>query len=75
MLGERTDEHLAHFADGEEAAFFDGPEELIEKVDYYLTHADERRRIATAGRARCLRSAYSYDDRLAAVLEELAVAA
>lgn len=71
MLAERTPAHLAHFADGEEAAFFDGVEELLAKTRYYLAHAAERRRIAAAGRRRCEQGGYSYDARLRAILEAL----
>jgi spore maturation protein CgeB len=75
MLAERTAEHLAHFVEGEEATFFDGPDELLGQVARYLAAAAERRRIAEAGRRRCLRSGYSYDDRLRAVLGALEAAA
>jgi spore maturation protein CgeB len=71
MLAERTPEHLAHFAEGREAAFFDGPDELCALVRHYLARDDERARIAAAGRARCERAAYSYDARLAEILAGL----
>lgn len=74
MLAERTAEHLAHFREDEEAVFFGDAGELLAKVRYYLAHEEERRRIATAGRARCERSAYSYDARLGQVLEQLEAA-
>lgn len=75
MLAERTPEHLAHFEEGTEAAYFDGVRELCAKVSHYLERADERRRVAAAGRRRCLASAYSYDARLAEILDHLRVAA
>jgi spore maturation protein CgeB len=75
MLAERTDEHRAHFREDEEAAFFEGAAELVEKVHYYLAHESERRRIAAAGRRRCETSAYSYDARLRTILDDLGVAA
>ena len=71
MLAERTNEHLSLFEESKEAEFFSGEEELIAKVRYYLDHEDERQRIATAGRERCLRSGYSNHERLRGVLEYL----
>ncbi len=70
MLAERTAEHQGLFAEGVEAAYFEGTEELIAKTKHYLAHEEERARIADAGRARCLRDDYSYAGRLRAALEE-----
>ena len=68
MLAERTEEHLNLFGEGREAEFFDSDKELIDKVQYYLTHRNERIRIAAAGRERCIKSGYSNHDRLKAML-------
>ena len=68
MLAERTDEHLALFEEGVEAEFFSSKEELLSKVRYFLGHDLERKRIAAAGRQRCLRSGYSYHERLKEIL-------
>jgi spore maturation protein CgeB len=75
MLAERTGEHRLHFVDGEEAVFFDGADDLVRKVAHWVAADDARGRIAAAGRARCLRSGYAYDDRLQEILEQLAVPA
>ncbi len=64
MLAERTDEHMKLFEEGKEAEFFDSNEELLRKVRYYLVHEDKRKRIAHAGRERCLKSGYSYHERI-----------
>lgn len=71
MLAERTDEQLALFQEGKEAAFFSDEEELISKVRYYLDHEQERAQIAALGRERCLRSGYSNHERLRTVLDYL----
>ena len=69
MLAERTEDHLALFEEGKEAEFFGGPEELIEKIRYYLRHPDDRKRIATAGHQRCITGGYSNHHRAMQMLE------
>jgi len=71
LLAERTGEHRELFEEGREAEFFGSEEELLEKTRFYLAHARARRRIAAAGRARCLRSGYSNRERLRWMLAEV----
>lgn len=68
MLHERTDEFANYFVDGTECATFSDGDDMAAKVGFYLSHDDERRRIAAAGHARCLASGYSIDDRVAEVI-------
>lgn len=71
MLAERTDEHLAMFAEGKEAAYFSSDEELLEKCLYYLNHEEERKKIAQAGRERCLKSGYGNRNMVKYVLKNV----
>jgi spore maturation protein CgeB len=71
MLAERTEEHLALFSEGVEAAYFNDDDELLAKVRYYLDRPEERRRIAAAGRARCLRDGYGNPSRITGMLDDV----
>jgi spore maturation protein CgeB len=71
MLHERNTEVLEFFEEGVEAAFFDGPEELAEKIHYFLTNAGEREMIAGKGHARCLKGEYAVDGRARTVMRWL----
>ncbi len=54
MLHERTEEVLEFFREGEEIACFGSPEELADKIRYYLEHEEERELIRLAGHRRCI---------------------
>lgn len=71
MLAERTEDHLACFEEDKEAVFFSDADELIEKLHFYLSHDNLRRRIAEAGRQRCLSSGYSNYERIKIMLDEV----
>lgn len=68
MLAERTSEHLELFKEGIEAEFFSSDDELLQKVRYYLDNPSKRKQIAEAGRERCLKSGYSYVERMIQML-------
>jgi hypothetical protein len=42
------------FEVGKEVVSYEGPDDLVQKIEYYLAHEDERREIAAAGQARTL---------------------
>ena len=69
MLHERTSELPLYFAEGEECACFDNPDELVAKIAYYLEHENERQRLAAAGRRRSLESGYAVEHRAAHIIE------
>jgi hypothetical protein len=71
LLHQRNELVTEYFKEGEEAAFFDSADELIEKCRYYLDHPDERQRVAQAGRRRCFESGYFETDRVREVVEVL----
>lgn len=73
MLAERTNEHVRLFEENRETAYFDinNPDELYEKVVYYLAHEDERLAIARAGLERCQRGKYTHDEKLRYMLSFL----
>lgn len=57
-------EELEEFFDiGREVVCYDGPQDLADKINYYLKHDDEREAIRVAGYERCLRD-HSWQKRL-----------
>jgi len=71
MLAEKSEVHESLFKDGKEAAFFTVKEQLLEKVNYYLRHEEERKAIAATGLARCKQSGYSHEERLKGVMRQI----
>lgn len=71
LVAERTHEHEALFRDREEAFFFSDDRELVEVVDALRREPALRSRVATAGRARCLRDGYDFHGRFAKLLPKL----
>jgi len=72
LLHERNELIAGYFREGIDAEFFGSAEELVEKCRHYLAHPDERRRVAEAGRRRCVESGYFEVDRVREVLPALA---
>ena len=71
MLHERTSEVVRYFNEGTECALFEGAEDMIQKIEYFLDHSDERQAIAEAGHVRCLSSGNAVDDRVRVVLQKV----
>lgn len=73
MLAERTERHQEIFKEDKEAVFFGTPEELYEKVKYYILHTGAREEIARAGRTRCEQSGYTHRAQLTHMLAQVKV--
>lgn len=64
-------EELEEFYEiGKEIVCYSGPEDLAEKIKYYLAHETEREKIRQAGYARCLRD-HTWRKRFEAVFEAM----
>ena len=58
------------FEEDKEIAMFRTPEEMIDKIDYYLSHEEERIRIGQTG-YRKVRECYSYEKQLGEIIRVL----
>jgi spore maturation protein CgeB len=69
LLHERTDEVAEYFAEGKEMACFSSDDELVDKVEYYLSNDVERKGVAHAGYERCI-AENSLSHRAQAILDK-----
>ena len=72
-LVERSGEYEELFVRGVEMETWDSPQELIEKIQYYLAHPEERLSIAAAGKRRA-ESDHTWEKRFRALFSELGLA-
>ena len=63
MLSTYTDDLASLFEPDKEAVYFRTPDEMINKVDYYLAHDDERKKIAQNGYKRVMLDGHEAEDR------------
>ncbi len=68
MLHERNEESVLYYKENEEAAFFDGPDELVSKVSDFMKDDAARERIRQAGHKRALAD-HSLDARAKVIIE------
>jgi spore maturation protein CgeB len=68
MLADRTADHLELFHEGREAAYFGSLGELVEQINYYLTHDRERKSVAKQGQLKVTTGSHTYLDRLRTLL-------
>jgi spore maturation protein CgeB len=64
LLSERTPVMQEIYKEGEEAEFFNSPEEFLDKAKFYLKHDSLRQRIAAAGLRRVTSSGHDIQSRL-----------
>jgi len=69
VLSTRTKEVLEFFKEGKEIECFSTINELKEKINYYLEHEKERKKIAKAGYERLRKSGYTYENRAKKILK------
>jgi hypothetical protein len=69
LLAERSEGHTQRFVEDEEAVFFSGIDECVEKIRRYLPDEAARDRIAAAGRERAERSGYHNDRQVGLIVE------
>jgi spore maturation protein CgeB len=69
VLAERSQEHMELFEEGLEADFFGSPEELSDKVAYYLKHETQRLRMAEAAHRKITTGKHTYQDRLQEIFD------
>jgi len=62
LLHEKNNESTQYFKENEEAAFFDGPEELVSQIKFFLSNPHIREKIKDAGYERALKD-HSLDSR------------
>ncbi len=71
MIAEKTKRHLEFFKDGEEAVFFESQDELYNLIEKYLADDSARKKIAEAGRQRCLKSGYDMETQLTEIINRI----
>ncbi len=71
LLAERSEGHLRRFKEDEEAVFFSGFDELIQKIQRYLPDQPARQRIAAAGTLRAARDGYYNDVQVDLILHRI----
>ena len=71
LLAERTAMHKKLLKEGVEADFFSSDLELLEKVKFYLSEEEKRKKIAIKGYERILQSSCSWEELLKKVILEI----
>lgn len=70
MVAPRNDDVISLYDEDKEAVFYDSKEELLQKVQYYLEHEEERKCIAEAGFDRVMRDGHEAKDRVKQIISD-----
>lgn len=70
VLSNYQPEISEYFTEGEEIVIFDSPQDCLKKIQYYLSHEDERQRIAQKGQNAVL-NRFSYANLLPRLFEAI----
>lgn len=70
LLTNYQEDFLQFFEPDVDYVYYTDNEDLLEKVDYYLTHDEERKRIAENGHEKVI-SAHTYDSRIKEILNKI----
>ena len=71
VLVDRQRDVFSLFQDGKDLVGFDNPKELKEKIEYYLVHSLERKKIAAQGYKEVI-AKHTYVHRIAQLLSVIA---
>ncbi len=69
MVAPYTEDIASMFEDGKEVVLYRGEQEFVGKIQYYLTHEEERMQIANAGYERLMRDGHDVRDRVEQVMK------
>ena len=69
MLSTRTRDQVGWFPEGEGSAYFESADEMVEKVNHYLSRRDELDRIAARGYDIATTGEHTYRDRMRALVQ------
>lgn len=70
MLAPYTEDLANMYEEDREIVFYRSKEEFVEKIFFYLAHAEERERIAQSGYERLMKSGHEAADRVKEVMKE-----
>ncbi len=68
LLTNHQEDMLSFFEPGKDFIYYESRSDLMDKIDYYLSHEDERKRIAESGHKKVAKD-HTYEQRLATIID------